>query len=76
MMNKPNSIDVDGNSIMVDTPFYKWLVINHKGGTTYSSLIKALTDYLSLGIGKDFITAHDHWCYKCILDKFVESEVV
>ena len=75
-MTKHNSIDIDGNSIMVDTPFYKWLVINQKGGVTYSSLLKALKDYLNMTIGKDFITNHQHWCYKCILEKFVESEVL
>lgn len=71
-----NLIDIDGDSIIIYTPFYRWLVMQREGGYTYNSLLAALDHYLSLKLGHEFITDKQHMCYKFIHGTFIEREVI
>lgn len=69
-MNKHNPIDVDKHSIMVDTPFYKWLKAEQDAGNEVTSLTKACKQYLKFIVGTDKLSEAHYTCYKAIIDTY------
>ncbi len=65
-----NAIDINGTTPVIFTPFYQWLWLQYRGGYEYTSLPAALSHYLGLQLGKEFIKVYPHDCYRHIMDYF------